>query len=375
MGASRPTSIDLFCGAGGMTLGFEQAGFDVLAAFDQEKFNIATHKANFPNTKALSVDLSEHTGQSLRDLADLKAEIDVIFGGPPCQGFSYGGRQDSADERNMLVYDFARLVRELQPSYFVMENVKGLMSVRSRPILDSFVSRVKKAGYQVVQPIRVLNAADYGVPQRRWRTFVLGHRKKLPPLRYPEPRKCNSESDTPFRPLVLDAISDLPVLEEHEYLLKADTFSGPLNETNNAYARIMRGLCHDSDDKSPRRTKAKGLTGCLRTQHSKETVRRFSKVTPGRAEPISRYIRLAWDNVAPTLRAGTGAERGSHTAPRPIHPKVHRCISAREAARLHSIPDWFLFHGTRWHDFRQIGNSVPPFLARAVASQIIKVLK
>jgi len=357
-----------------MSLGFEQAGFDVLAAFDLEEFNVATHKANFPATKGFSVDLSGQTGESLRELAELDSEIDVVFGGPPCQGFSYGGRQDVEDERNLLVYDFARLVRQLQPKYFVMENVKGLMSVHSRPILDSFVRRVKKAGYRVVESIRVLNAADYGVPQRRWRTFVLGYRKGLQPLEYPEPRSCNAESGRPIRPFVRDAISDLPVLEEHEELLDTDTFAGTLVDTDNPYARLMRGLSHDPEDKSPKRKNGMGLTGCLRTQHSKETVRRFSKTVPGSTEPVSRYIRLAWNDVAPTIRAGTGVEHGSHTAPRPIHPKVHRCITAREAARLHSLPDWFHFHGTRWHDFRQIGNSVPPLLARAVAAEVLSAL-
>ncbi len=376
MGVPRPTSIDLFCGAGGMTLGFEQAGFDVLAAFDLEELNSATHKANFPGTRASAVDLSKQTGETLRELADInETEIDVVFGGPPCQGFSVGGRQDVEDQRNLLVYDFARLVRQLEPKCFVMENVKGLMSFHARPILNSFVRRVKKAGYRVVEPIRVLNAADYGVPQRRWRTFVLGYRKDMPPIAYPEPHGFARELGRLFQPVVRDAISDLPVLENHDALFDTDTYTGALEGTANPYARLMRGLAIDPDDKSPkRRMNGKGLTGCLRTRHSKETVRRFSRTAQGDSEPVSRYIRLAWDDVAPTIRAGTGVEHGSHTAPRPIHPKVHRCISVREAARLHSIPDWFQFHGTRWHDFRQIGNSVPPLLARAIAKKILEAI-
>jgi len=359
-----------------MTLGFEQAGFDVLAAFDLEEFNIATHKTNFPGTKAHALDLSKQSGDSLRQVASLKnSDIDVVFGGPPCQGFSYGGRQDVEDERNLLVYDFARLVRQLQPKYFVMENVKGLMSDQARPILDSFIRRVKKAGYRVVEPIRVLNAANFGVPQRRWRTFVLGYHKDVPPLAYPEPAGCVDESGGVFHPVVRDAISDLPILEDHATLFDSDTFNGSLEKPSNRYARLMRGLSDDPNDRAPRRRlNGKHLTGCLRTRHSKETVRRFSKTAQGDAEPVSRYIRLAWDEVSSTIRAGTGVEYGSHTAPRPIHPKIHRCISAREAARLHSIPDWFRFHGTRWHDFRQIGNSVPPLLARAVALSVVAAM-
>ena len=374
MPVSRPTSIDLFCGAGGMSLGFEQAGISVLGAFDLEEFNVATHKKNFPNTKAFSVDLSKQTGDSLRELAQVNNEIDVVFGGPPCQGFSYGGRQDAADKRNLLVHDFARLVRQLQPKYFVMENVKGLMSVHSRPTLDSFIRRVKKAGYRVVEPIQVLNAADFGVPQRRWRTFILGYLDGLRPPCYPDGERARDSLGMQSRPVVRDAISDLSDLENHDELLETDAFAGKLENNNNPYTLLMRGLWEDRTDRSSLRKKITSLTGCLRTQHSNTTVQRFSCTPQGSAEPISRYIRLAWDDVAPTIRAGTGVEHGSHTAPRPIHPDYPRCISAREAARLHSIPDWFQFHGTRWHDFRQIGNSVPPLLARAVAVEILKAL-
>ena len=279
------------------------------------------------------------------------------------------------DERNLLVYDFARLVKQLRPKYFVMENVKGLMSPNSRPILDSFVRRIKKAGYRIVEPIRVLNAADYGVPQRRWRTFILGSRKDVAPLEYPEPRGCRDSSGTEFYPVVKDAIADLPVLEDYGDLFECDVFDGKLRKTSNPYAGLMRGTAVDPHDRLKKRmANGAGLTGCLRTTHSKETVRRFSKTAPGDSEPVSRYIRLAWDDVAPTIRAGTGTDHGSHTAPRPIHPKMPRCISAREAARLHSFPDWFHFHGTRWHDFRQIGNSVPALLARAVAEKLLESL-
>jgi len=377
MAQTRPTSIDLFCGAGGLTLGFEQAGFDVLAAFDLEEFNVSTHQKNFPDSAAFAVDLSEETGDTLREMASLNGtEIDVVFGGPPCQGFSFGGLQDVNDERNQLVYDFARLVRQLQPKYFVMENVKGLMSGKSASILKSLLLRLKRAGYHIVEPIRVLNAADYGVPQRRMRTFILGSRKDVKRLEYPEPCGCRDSSGNEIRPLVRDAIADLPDLERDDSLFERDVFRGRLRQTSNTYARLMRGLTVLSGDRSVRRRVCEGgLTGCLRTVHSEDTVSRFAATAPGTPERISRYIRLAWDDVAPTIRAGTGSDRGSHTAPRPIHPQIPRCISAREAARLHSFPDWFQFHGTRWHDFRQIGNSVPPLLARAVAANLFSHLE
>lgn len=371
MGRDAPTAIDLFCGAGGMSLGFEQAGFNVAAAFDLEEFNVRTHSTNFPSTKAFAVDLSKETGDSLRKRADLRSkEIDVVFGGPPCQGFSFGGRQDVDDERNLLVYDFARLVRELQPNYFVMENVKGLMSTRARPILTSFVRRIKRSGYSIVEPIQVLNAADYGVPQRRWRTFVLGYRKGIAAPQYPERRGCRDTKGREFFPTVNDAIADLPIIEEHDELFESDVYDDQLKPTSNLYARMMRDAGRDPRDHSVRQPNYGALTGCLRTKHSPETVDRFANTAPGTAEPVSRYFRLSWDDIAPTIRAGTGAEHGSHTAPRPIHPEKPRCITAREAARIHSLPDWFQFHGTRWHDFRQIGNSVPPLLANAIAAEV-----
>jgi DNA (cytosine-5)-methyltransferase 1 len=373
MAKTSCTSVDLFCGAGGMTLGFEQAGFSVAAAFDVEEFNVSTHRKNFPDTQAFAVDLQRETGDSLRRLAQLTGtEIDVVFGGPPCQGFSFGGRQDVDDERNLLVYDFARLVRQLNPRYFVMENVKGLMSARARPIVESFVRRVKRAGYLIVEPIRILNAADYGVPQRRSRSFIIGYRKGLAAPEYPEPEGCLSVMGRPFSPVVRDAISDLPTLERFKHLFEQDEFDRPLVQTDNPYASLMRGT-NQIDESRTRGANGVTLTGCLRTKHTKDTVRRFRSTPQGTAESVSRYIRLAWNEVAPTIRAGTGVDRGSHTAPRPIHPRIPRCISAREAARLHSLPDWFRFHGTRWHDFRQIGNSVPPLLARAIAKAILAV--
>jgi len=371
----RPISVDLFCGAGGMSLGFEQAGFDVVAAFDVEAWNIATHKKNFPKTKAVALDLAKVSGKTLREHARLgNRTIDVVFGGPPCQGFSVGGKRDLDDERNLLVYEFARLVRELRPRYFVMENVRGLLLEPVRPVLESFVRRIKRAGYAVVEPIVPLDAANFGVPQRRLRTFVLGYRKDLPAPRYPAAKACVNESGQTYRPVVRDAIADLPEVESHEELWDTDVFMGELDEGSH-YARVLRGLIRDRADHSyPRRVVTNRLTGCFRTKHSRETRKRFAATPPGGAEPVSRYIRLDLDAVAPTIRAGTGTDHGSHTAPRPIHPTTPRCITPREAARLHSFPDWFEFHGTRWHDFRQIGNALPPLLARAVASQILELL-
>ena len=375
MTTKKPIAIDLFCGAGGMSLGFEQAGFNVHSAFDWEAFNIATHRRNFPSTMAHVADLSKTSGDDLRKTAGLgRRKIDVVFGGPPCQGFSVGGKRELDDPRNLRVFDFARLVRQLRPNYFVMENVKGLLGMHARPVLDSFFRRMKLAGYHVVEPVRPLDAADHGVPQRRQRTFVFGALKGLQLPCYPEPEGCFDENGAEFSPLVRDAISDLPDVDRFDYLFELDEFSDGLPHTSNAYARLMRGDLVSYDDVSAPREFPDRLSGCFRTEHSRATIERFRSTGQGKAEPISRYIRLHLDGVSPTIRAGTGSDHGSHTAPRPIHPLKPRCITSREAARLHSFPDWFQFHGTRWHDFRQIGNSVPPNLSRAVAREVLKAI-
>lgn len=371
----RPLAVDLFCGVGGMSLGFEQAGFNVAAAFDAEQWNVHSYNKNFPGSTAHVADLSKVSGKEIRRIAGISnRSIDVLFGGPPCQGFSVGGKRDLTDKRNSLVYEFARLTRQLRPRYFVMENVAGLLHGHSRPVLDSFLRRVRLAGYTVVEPIQILNAADFGVPQRRKRAFIIGCRQRQPVLDYPEPRGCVDESGKEFFPKVRDAIWDLMQIENRCELFDNDMHVGKII-ARGRYARMLRCEYRSKGDRSKRRAWDRNcLTACLKTRHESRIAKRFEKTPPGRPEPISRYHRLDLHDVAPTIRAGTGSDHGSHTAPRPIHPTVPRCITAREAARLHSFPDWFRFHGTRWHDFRQIGNSVPPLLARAVATQVLRAL-
>lgn len=367
----RPKAIDLFCGVGGLGLGVEQAGFDVVGAFDSQQFNVDSHSANFPSTRTFKADLSKVSGRHLLELSGARStEVDLVVGGPPCQGFSVGGKRDLNDARNLLMYEFARLVREIRPKYFVMENVQGLTSSHARPVLESFVRRVKRNGYRVVEPIQVLDAANFGVPQRRKRVFVLGYRKDLIAPVYPDAITPVDGKGIRRRITVKDAISDLPKIEHFDALFKQDFFIKRLPVPRRKYARILSGHRVDESDLSLARSRPDVVTGFLRTDHTSITKRRFHQTKPGKCEPVSRYIRLAWESVSPTLRAGTGPDRGRHTAPRPIHPDSPRCITTREAARLHSFPDWFVFHGTRWHDFRQIGNSVPPMLARAVAAEI-----
>jgi DNA (cytosine-5)-methyltransferase 1 len=342
-----------------MSLGFEQAGFAVAAALDNDPINIDTYRGNFPGVTTLQTDAAAATGAWIRKQAKLGGrEIDLVFGGPPCQGFSFGGVHEADDPRNELLLEFARLVDELRPRYFVLENVRGLLR-RGGSLLKPFLRRISSAGYAVLQPIQDLNAQDFGVPQRRRRVFILGWRDGLVPLEYPKAEGAQA-------PSAWDAIRDLPDVEQLPDLLATDVYRGKLRAPSKYAAGLRKVDFH--------RPKREGLSGCGRIVHGSETIARFEKVPPGGQDDVSRFYRLGIEGVAPTLRAGSGPLRGSFTAPRPIHPIQNRCITVREAARLHSLPDWFVLHSTKWHGFRQVGNAVPPYLARAVGAQVIQAL-
>ena len=353
---NRPLAIDFFCGAGGLSLGFHRAGFNVAAAFDIDPIHVSTYARNFPKSKAVEANVSKLTGTSVRTFAKLapEEEIDVVYGGPPCQGFSLIGKRDINDPRNLLLKEFARLIAELNPRYFVIENVAGLMVGKPRKVLAQVLSALRNVGYRWVTPIRILNASDFGVPQIRRRVIILGYRKGAPKPAYP---RISSRKVT-----VRDAISDLYALGRCKSLLSSDEFAGKLGEPS-AYALKLRGSAPSS-----------GLTGCRVCGHDASVVKRFRNTAPGAAEPVSRFVRLHPSRPAPTLRAGTARDKGSYTAPRPIHPTQDRCITVREAARLHSFPDSFQFHPTQWHGFRQVGNSVPPRLAEAVGRSLFRSL-
>lgn len=365
--SKRPIGIDLFAGAGGMSLGFEQAGFDIAAAVEIDPIHCATHEYNFPYSKAICASVTDLTGQGIRQRAGIGArEVDVVFGGAPCQGFSLIGKRVLDDPRNELASHYVRLVAELQPKYCVFENVKGLTLGKHRKFLDEMIAALDKAGYDVVMPYQVLNAADYGVPQSRQRLFLMGSRKDLVAPTYPEPQE--------ERATVWDAIGDLPDANTFDELSATDAVRVEW-ETESTYARRLRGLERDPDDFSYPRVHDTGLlSSSLRTEHTQLSQSRFLETIPGKTEPVSRFRKLDPEGLCNTLRAGTDSARGAFTSPRPIHPNLPRVITVREAARLHSYPDWFRLHSTKWHGFRQIGNSVPPLLGRAVAGSIMQAL-
>jgi DNA (cytosine-5)-methyltransferase 1 len=361
---SRPIGIDLFAGAGGMSLGFEQAGFDIVAAVEIDPIHCATHEYNFPETKTICASVIDLTGAEIRRRAKLGTkDIDVVVGGAPCQGFSLMGKRAFEDPRNQLVFHYVRIVRELNPKYCVFENVRGLTLGKHAQFLEELIVALGDAGYDVLTPYQVLNAADYGVPQDRRRLFLVGTRKGLKPPNYPAPSSN--------RISVQDAIEDLPNADSFDELNLSDLV--PVEwKTTSHYARKLRGFDRDPDDYSYRRKFDPNLLTCsIRTEHTPSSQARFAITPQGKTDPISRFRRLELTGLCNTLRAGTDSARGAHTSPRPIHPLFPRVITVREAARLHSYPDWFRLHSTKWHGCRQIGNSVPPLLARAIAGEIL----
>ena len=364
---SRPIGIDLFAGCGGLSLGFEQAGFDIAAAVEIDPIHAAVHEYNFPYSKTICADIKNISGQDIRGLAKIgKRDVDVVFGGAPCQGFSMIGKRALDDPRNQLIGHYLRIVKDIAPKYCVLENVKGLTVGKHAQFLSELIEELKKAHYEVLLPYRVLNAADYGVPQNRERLFLIAAREdqKLPS--YPEPLKK--------RITIAEAISDLPDADQFEQLLSDD--SVPARWTTKChFARQLRGQSPDDTNFGyARKFDANRLTASWRTIHGDVSKERFLSAANGETEPHSRFFKLAWDGQSNTLRAGTDSARGGFTSPRPIHPDLPRVITVREAARIHSYPDWFRFNKTKWHGFREIGNSVPPRLARAVGSMVMFAL-
>ncbi len=378
----RPVAIDLFAGAGGLSLGFEMAGFDVVSAVEYDPVHAATHLYNFPLTDTLCRDVKQISASDLREsaargwalhnpgAAEWDGVIDVLIGGPSCQGFSIMGKQDETDDRNQLIYEFVRLVEELRPRAFVMENVPGFLHDRFTVLRDEAFARLRKAGYSVGGHDRVLLATDFGVPQKRRRVVIAGT------LDHGVPKAPTSTVETAVT--VGEAFAGLPVVGDYvgsdvDTLTLTDEDAKRLREPVNAYLRALRSP-ESGYYAHPRRSPADVLTGCKATVHKPTSVTRFAATEQGTTESVSRAYRLSAAKPALTLRAGTGRERGAFSASRPIHPTEPRVITVREAARLHSFPDWFRFHATNWHGHRQIGNAVPPLLAQAVAKTVMDSL-
>lgn len=378
----RPIGIDLFAGAGGLSLGFEQAGFDVAAAVEVDPVHCAIHQYNFPRSAVIPKSVVGLNAGEIREASGIGARpVDCVFGGAPCQGFSLIGQRAFDDPRNKLVREFVRIVSELEARTFVFENVKGLTVGRHVAFLKELIEEFEGAGYEVAAPYQVLNAANYGTPQSRERLILMGARKGANVPAYPKPMtnvagRAKRIAGLPGGPSCADALQDLPNADDYAGLVSSDSVEASDEfGVPSSYAMEMRCQSNDAWRMGYVRTWNPGvLTSSARTKHSEISRRRFSETDEGSVEPISRFFKLPRSGVANTLRAGTDGTRGAFTSPRPIHYEFDRCITVREMARLHGFPDWFRFHVTKWHGARQIGNAVPPPFARAVAAEVLKSL-
>lgn len=337
----RYTCIDSFCGAGGLCLGLERAGFETLLSFDIDPLCIQAIKENFAHP-AMIADIKDMLGGTLLEITKLKrGELFLLAGGPPCQGFSIQRRGSDIDSRNDLVLKYGQLIDELHPMFFVMENVSGLGGKRGKSILEQLFEDVTAFGYHV--HISLLNAQDYGVPQRRKRYVIVGERVDLG-TNYEYPVKLET------RKTVRDTIGDLP--------------APPADGSDHPDIPL-----HRRDKLSPLNIKRLNALkeGQGRDDLPDELLADCHKVDSSVIGYRNVYGRMAWDEVAPTITA----RFDSFTRGKFGHPDQPRSISLREGALLQTFPVNFKFVGSKVGIARQIGNAVPPVLAEIIGRSII----
>jgi DNA (cytosine-5)-methyltransferase 1 len=370
-GKDAPTCVELFAGAGGLMLGLESAGFSTLVANEFHPHPCLTLKRNFPKVPVIEGSIRELTGRTLLEKAGLPSKwvgrITLLAGGPPCQGFSTAGLKDENDPRNTLIGDFIRMVRELQPRFFLMENVPGLLSLHDGKLFQNVLNELGTLGYQFRH--RVLTVSDYGVPQMRKRLIILGGRDEKPP-EHPYPTHGTDQTLELFNSARLpfttcgDALGDLPAIEPGTI---AKTYSA---QPVTPYQKTMR----------------EGATKLFNHQASKhrpETMDYYGLVPPGGT----------WLDIPAKLRNGkqgvqrwplNGLSRAITTEPSDfLHPTLNRIPTVRELARMQSFPDTYEFLGQRTTGNRmrrlgycsqtqQVGNAVPPLFAEAVGRKIFE---
>lgn len=342
------TAIELFAGAGGSALGAHYAGFDTRVAVELDPAKAWTFARNHPDTYVLGLpgasgDVRQVSGRKLLRIADLKGRrLDLLVACPPCQGFSTKGKRDSKDKRNTLYLEFVRLVREISPRAVVFENVPGIELLYRGRFLTNLRRRLEDLGYKV--DTWNLRACDMGVPQLRERIFVVGlsHKK---PGRPPNKRKAVT---------VWEAISDLPVSKINPRRRNSNTAALRYRRSpSSQYSTILRG-------------KNFTVTSCQTTAHAGKVVARFRRLGWQGVDTPTKHRRLHPKRASQTLTAGTR----SMTALRPVHPYSDRVLTVREAARIMSFPDWYRFPSETAEAWSQIGNSVPPLMAKAVFARV-----
>ncbi len=345
-----PKVIDLCAGCGGLTLGFRSVGFQVVAAAEIDSVAAMAHRKNFPNVTLFGPgsestgegDITKLTGGQLLAATGLEpGQLDVLIGGIPCQGFSEIGRRRCEDPRNVLYQHFVRLVGDLRPKAFLIENVPAMTWMHGGKQFDDLISSLERLGYSATQSL--VNAATYGVPQMRTRLLVAGTLTGQK-ITFPQGPRAVEQYVT-----VDDAIGDLPDDLSHLPFRAAPAQPYRASATS-TYARLLRG---DG-------TLVNRLTP---TEHTPELQARLSALLPGGIDPPTRHRRLDACGQAWTIRAGARAR----TACRPIHPTQPRVINVREAARLHSVPDEFWLPEVKSGAHMVIGNSVAPLMAHHLA--------
>lgn len=341
----RYTCIDSFCGAGGLALGLQKAGFDIRYSFDIDAKCISTLRSNgqYFHHKAETADIKEMLDGSLLQRSGLRrGELFLLAGGPPCQGFSVQRRGSDIDARNDLVLKYGQIVDELFPYFFVMENVSGIAGKRGKTILKQLIDTVCKIGYDV--SVKLLDAQEYGVPQRRKRYIIVGKRKDIDShYHFPIP--------VSYRRTVRETIGMLPE--------PPDDGSSYPGDSLHRRDRLS--------DLNIRRLKAL-KPGEGRDALPEDLLADCHKISSSVIGHRSVYGRMQWDDVAPTITA----RFDSFTRGQFGHPEQLRSISLREGAMLQTFPNDYAFSGSKVDVARQIGNAVPPLLAEAIGRSIIQ---
>ncbi len=362
------TCIELFAGAGGMMLGLEEAGFKTLVANEIHADPCKTLRRNFPDTPIINAPVQEVDRARLFDAAGLKRgfEVDLVAGGPPCQGFSTAGLKDPDDPRNTLIGDFIRLVKEIRPRFFIMENVPGLATLHKGRLFENVLNEFSATSYSFRWAI--LKVADYGVPQMRKRLVVFGSRDGEAP-RLPDPSHSSNEISSQasfFQSLppvtCWQALSDLPQIEQGEIALEYD--KPPATE----YQKRMR-------------KGAKFIFNHEASKHKPQTAAYYALIPPGgNVMQIPDHLRKKKEGIQ--RWPVNGLSRAITTEPTDfLHPHLHRIPTVRELARIQSFPDHYEFMGQRTtgnkmrrlgycSQTQQVGNAVPPIFAEALGKAI-----
>lgn len=338
--------LDLFCGCGGFSLGFEEAGFNVILGIDVWKDALVTYKFNHQNSQTLEADLSQIEPNNVLPLLNGQT-IDVIIGGPPCQGFSVAGKRIVDDIRNKLYKNFVNFVDFFKPKAFVMENVPNILSIGNGCVKESILSDFKELGYNV--EFKVLTASDYGVPQNRRRAVFVGF---LNGNSFDFPNPLGTPKVTSF-----EAISDLPA----ESIEDGGEYQ---SESLSIYQNLMR-------------ENSQGVFNHLITVHTEQTQKIISMVPDGgnykdlpKELWNTRKVHIAWTRLCSSKPSFTIDCGHNHH----FHYKYNRVPTVRESARLQSFPDTFIFLGNKGSQLKQVGNAVPPLLSKAIAESLKKQL-